>query len=66
MTERATFAILIVLALIACAVVLLAYLKAGDSAAVQILRDMAIGLVGALGGAGAIRASRRGDDEGEG
>ena len=67
MSERATFAILAVLAIIAIASVVLAYLNAGDSEAVQILRDMAIGLVGALGGGAAIRASRRGgNDEGEG
>jgi len=63
-TERATFAILAVLAVIAVAAVVMAYIQAGDSAAVQILRDMAIGLVGALGGASAIKASRGGGDEG--
>lgn len=65
MTERVTLAMLALLALIACAAVALAWLSAGDSAAVSILRDIAIGLVGALGGGAAIRAARN-RDGGEG
>ncbi len=67
MRERITFAILALLALIVVAALVLAWIS-GDYLpdAGQLLRDIAIGLVGALGGWSAHRAASGPTDGGAG